>query len=78
VDIKRCDGNLVVTAELPGLKKEEVKIEVTDNAVVIEGECKRKHTEDHKGFTASSAVTGSSTAPHYPSSRGLENRPGES
>lgn len=50
VDIQRCDGSLVVTAELPGLKKEEVKVEVTDNAVVIEGERKREHSEDHKGF----------------------------
>ncbi len=25
IDIQQCNGNLVVTAELPGLKKEEVK-----------------------------------------------------
>lgn len=50
VDVQRCNGNLVVTAELPGLRKEEVKVQMTDNAVIIEGERKREHTEDHKGF----------------------------
>src|SRR5581483_2721859 len=29
-DVQFCDGNLVVTAELPGLKKEDVKVEITD------------------------------------------------
>jgi HSP20 family protein len=50
VDIQQCNGNLVVSAELPGLKKEEVKVEVTDNALEIEGERKQEHKEDHDGY----------------------------
>lgn len=50
VDVQRCNGDVVITAELPGLKKEEVKVEMTDNAVVIEGERRQEHKEDHKGF----------------------------
>jgi len=50
VDIHKADGNLVVTAELPGLKKEEVKVELTDTALIIEGERKREHTEDKAGY----------------------------
>jgi len=50
VDIQRCNGDLVVTAELPGLKKEEVKVEMTDEALIIEGERKREHKEDHEGY----------------------------
>lgn len=50
VDIQKCNGDLVVKAELPGLKKEEVNVKVTDEAVVIEGERKREHTEDHEGY----------------------------
>ncbi len=50
IDIQQCNGNLVVTAELPGLKKEEVKVELTDDALIIEGERKREHKEDHEGF----------------------------
>jgi HSP20 family protein len=50
VDIRQCNGDLVVTAELPGLKKDEVKVEVTDDALVIQGERKREHKEDHEGY----------------------------
>jgi len=50
VDIRHCDGNMVITAELPGLKKDEVKVEVTEDALVIQGERKREHKEDHEGY----------------------------
>jgi len=50
VDVQRCNGDLVVKAELPGLKKEEVKVEMTDTALIIEGERKREHKEDHQGY----------------------------
>jgi HSP20 family protein len=50
VDVRKCNGDLVVTAELPGLKKEEVKVELTGENLVIQGERKREHTEDHEGY----------------------------
>ncbi len=50
VDVHRCNGSLVVSAELPGLKREEVKVEMTDDAITIEGERKREHKEDHEGY----------------------------
>jgi len=50
MDVQRCNGDLVVTAELPGLKKEEVKVEMTEDALVIEGERKREHKIDHDGY----------------------------
>ena len=50
VDIQHCNGDLVITAELPGLKKDEVKVELIDDAVVIQGERKREHKEDHPGY----------------------------
>jgi len=50
VDIRLCNGDLVITAELPGLKKDEVTIEVTGDALVMQGERKREHQEDHEGF----------------------------
>jgi len=39
-----------VTAELPGLKKEDVKVELTEDALIIQGERKQEHKEDHEGF----------------------------
>lgn len=50
VDIRRCNGYLVVTAELPGLTKGDVKVEMTDTTLVIHGERKREHEEGHEGF----------------------------
>lgn len=50
VDIRQCNGDVVVTAELPGLKKEDVKVELTEDALIIQGERKQEHKEDHEGF----------------------------
>lgn len=50
VDIQHCNGDLVVTAELPGLKKEEVEVEINEEALIIQGERKLEHKEDHEGF----------------------------
>ena len=50
VDVQRCNGDMVVTAELPGLKKEDVKVELTDDALIIQGERKQEHKEDHEGY----------------------------
>jgi HSP20 family protein len=50
IDVQECNGTLTITAELPGLKKEEVKVELTDDALIIEGDRKQEHKEDHEGF----------------------------
>jgi HSP20 family protein len=38
IDVAREDGHLVVRAELPGIKPEEVKIEVEDDILTVSGE----------------------------------------
>jgi HSP20 family protein len=43
VEVAERDGQLHVHAELPGLKPEDVKVEVTDDALVIRGERKSEH-----------------------------------
>jgi HSP20 family protein len=50
VDVQQCNGDVVVTADLPGLKKEDVKVELTDDALIIQGERKQEHKEDHEGY----------------------------
>jgi HSP20 family protein len=50
VDIQQSNDDLVVTVELPGLKKEEVKVEVTDDPLIIEGERKREHKVEQEGY----------------------------
>jgi HSP20 family protein len=45
IDVVRDNGNLVVRADLPGIKPEEVKIEVADEILTISGE-HEEHTEE--------------------------------
>ena len=44
IDVVREDGHLVVNADLPGIKPEEVKIEVEDDILTVSGE-HRESTE---------------------------------
>lgn len=63
VDIQQSNGDLVVTAELPGLRKEEVKVEVTNDALIIEGSASMNTKWTRRDITATSGATASSTAP---------------
>jgi HSP20 family protein len=49
VEVSEREDQLSVCAELPGLKPEDVKVEVTDDALVIEGERKQEHEERQGG-----------------------------
>lgn len=48
VEIQQRNGTLVVSAELPGIKKEDVEVTVSDDGLVIEGDGKQEHSEDHE------------------------------
>lgn len=50
VDIYEEDEDVVVKAELPGMKKEEIAIELTEDAVSLSGEKKREEKVEHKGY----------------------------
>ena len=49
IEVSKRDGDCVVRAELPGLKPEEVRLEVTEDTIVIEGERKVEREEDRDG-----------------------------
>jgi HSP20 family protein len=59
VEIFENDGELVVRAELPGLKKEDVKVELTDEGLTIEGERRSEHEENDEGYYRSEFSYGS-------------------
>lgn len=58
LEVKHKNGNVVVTAELPGLAKEEVKVEVIEDSLVIEGERKREKEEKGEEFYRSERYYG--------------------
>jgi HSP20 family protein len=57
-DVER-DGKYVVRADLPGLTKDDVKVEITDEVVVIQGERKTQKKEEFEGYTYSECNYGS-------------------
>jgi HSP20 family protein len=50
VDIDRSNGTMIVSAELPGLRKEDIKVEVNDASLVIQGERKQEQKEEREGY----------------------------
>jgi HSP20 family protein len=50
LEIFQRDNELVIRADLPGLTKDDVKVDVSDNQVIIEGERQRHHDEEREGF----------------------------
>ena len=59
VEIFERDGELVVRAELPGLKKDDVKVELTDDDLTIHGERRSEHEENSEGYYRSEFSYGS-------------------
>lgn len=50
IEVKEKEGKLMVTAELPGLKKDDVKVHIDGDALVVEGERKQEKEEKGEGF----------------------------
>jgi HSP20 family protein len=49
IDVQETDAEYLVKADLPEVKKEDVKISVQDGVLAVEGE--RKHEKEEKGKT---------------------------
>jgi HSP20 family protein len=50
VEVTERDGKLEVVADLPGIKESDVKVQVTDEGLVIQGERRREHEEKREGY----------------------------
>jgi len=50
LEVRQKDNNIVVRADLPGVDPKDVKIEVDNDMLVVEGERKKEHTEEREGF----------------------------
>jgi HSP20 family protein len=59
IEVFHRDNELIVRADLPGLSRDDVKVDVTDNGITIQGERKREHEEEHEGMYRSERSYGS-------------------
>lgn len=59
IDISEDKDNINVTAEIPGVKKENIKITLQDNILTIEGEKKKETEQKEKNFFRSERMFGS-------------------
>jgi HSP20 family protein len=59
IDVLQREGQFVVRADLPGLTKEDVKVEVADDVITIQGERKQEKKEERKGYCYSECSYGS-------------------
>lgn len=50
IDVFEKEGSLVIRADLPGLTKDEVDVEVTDEAITLTGERKKEVEEEKEGM----------------------------
>ena len=50
IEVLQNNGQFLVRADLPGLTKDDVKVEVTDNMLTISGERKEEKEEKREGF----------------------------
>ena len=59
IDISEDKENINVVAEIPGVKKDEIKITLQDNILTIEGEKKKEIEQKEKNFFRNERMYGS-------------------
>jgi HSP20 family protein len=59
IDVQHREGQYVVRADLPGLNKEDVKVEISDDLLTIQGERKHEKKEEREGYRYSECSYGS-------------------
>jgi HSP20 family protein len=59
IEVLHDNGQFIVRADLPGLKKDDVKVELTDNVLTLSGERKKEKEEKREGYYRSERSYGS-------------------
>jgi HSP20 family protein len=52
VDVQETEKDVIVTAELPGMNREDIELNVTSERMEIKAEKKEETTEEEEGFKA--------------------------
>jgi HSP20 family protein len=59
VEMFEREGKLVVRADLPGLTKDDVKVDLEDDSITIQGDRRSEHEENREGYVRSERSYGS-------------------
>lgn len=59
IDVQENKDNLLVVAEIPGVKKENIKVSLQDNILTIEGEKKKQVEQKDSNYFRSERMFGS-------------------
>jgi len=59
IEVRQRGNELLIRADLPGMKKEDVNVEIRDDAVILQGERKEEHEEEREGWYRSERSYGS-------------------
>lgn len=59
IDVHEREGKFYVHADLPGMNKDDVKVELFDDMLTIEGERKQEKSEEREGYSYSECNYGS-------------------
>jgi HSP20 family protein len=59
VDVVERDGKLLISADLPGVKKEDVKVEINQDSVTLQGQRHQEKSSSERGFYQSERSYGS-------------------
>ena len=50
IEVLKNNGEMTVHAELPGMKREDINVEIADGALILSGERKEENEEKKEGF----------------------------
>jgi HSP20 family protein len=50
IEVFEREGQIIVRADLPGMNKDDVKVDITDDALTIQGERKHEHEQCDESF----------------------------
>lgn len=59
IDVVEREGQFIVRADLPGMNKDDVKVDVGDGMLTIQGERKHEKKEEREGYAYSECSYGS-------------------
>lgn len=59
IDVFQKNNELTIRADIPGMKRDEVTVDIADDAVTIQGERKRESEEEREGYYRSERSYGS-------------------